>query len=634
MDARFLRYYERELKSVRELGGEFAREFPKIAGRLGLDSFECADPYVERLLEGFAFLSARVQLKIDAEFPAFTQHMLELLYPGYLAPTPSMTVVQLRPSAREGSLASGFAVPRGTALRSRLGAGSSSCEYRTAHDVTLLPLEIVAADYTSVVGQFVDLEKAQFSGAKAALRIVLRTTGNIPINRLKLDALTFHIVGSNDVSARLHETLLSNHVGLVAQPTADLRAQIRAGTRPASADFYQVRRGSSFGSVGFGDDEALLPVGPRGFQGHRLLHEYFAFPARYMFAELRGLAPVARAVEGEELELVLLFDRADARLEGAVRAQHLALFCTPAVNLFPRVADRIHVSERAHEYHVVPDRTRPLDLEVYAITQVLGYGARNANHKEFLPMYALHAGARAEHHYYTLRREPRMLSSRERTRGPRSGYAGAEVFVSLVDGQFGPLDPDLRQIGVSTLCTNRDLPLHLVTGQGDTDFTTDSGAPIDSIRVVAGPSAPRNSPVYGDLAWRLLSHLSLDYMSLMRESEAESAKAVRSLLSLYADLSEPSHSKQLEGLSKLRSQSVVRPLPFPGPLTFGRGMEVTIECDETAFEGGSAFVFGSVLERFFARYASINGFCETVLRSLQRGEIKRWPTTAGQRKVI
>src|SRR3954468_18490081 len=137
------------------MGGEFAKEFPKIAGRLGLDSFECADPYVERLLEGFAFLAARVQLKIDAEFPAFTQHMLELLYPGYLAPTPSMAVVQLRPSRREGSLATGFVVPRGTSLRSRLGTGSTACEYRTAHDVKLLPIEIVSADYSALLGNFV-----------------------------------------------------------------------------------------------------------------------------------------------------------------------------------------------------------------------------------------------------------------------------------------------------------------------------------------------------------------------------------------------------------------------------------------------------------------------------------------------
>ncbi|MFT3925133.1 MAG: type VI secretion system baseplate subunit TssF [Myxococcales bacterium] len=622
MDPRFLRYYERELKNVRELGGEFAREYPKIAGRLSLDAFECADPYVERLLEGFAFLAARVQLKIDAEFPAFTQHLLELLYPGYLAPTPSMAVVQLRPSRREGNLASGIRVPRGTSLHSRLGAGSTACEYRTGHEVTLLPLEIVSADYTAVLGTFYDVEKAQVPGAKAALRVVLRTTASAPFNKLNLDDLTFFVNGGNDVAARLHENVLSHNMGMLLQSTQ----------RPVA--FRHVHRGPSVAAVGYHEDEALLPCGQRAFQGHRLLHEYFAFPTRYMFFQVRGLAKHVRQISATELELILLFSRSDPRLEGAVRAANLALFCTPVVNLFPRVADRILLSHRDHEYHVIPDRTRPLDLEVYGISQVIGYGSRNSEQKEFSPMYALQGGASDRRAYYAVRREPRAASARERARGPRSAYAGSETFVSLVDGNFGPFDPELKQLGITTLCTNRDLPLHLVFGQSDTDFTTDSGAPVESIRCLSGPSAPKNSPVYGPTAWRLLSHLNVDYLALMRENDQASANALRSLLTLYADFSDAAHTKQVEGLNRVRSQTVVRPLPFPGPLTLGRGLEITLECDESAFEGSSAFLLGAVLERFFARYASINGFCETVLRTVQRGEIVRWPTTAGQRRMV
>jgi type VI secretion system protein ImpG len=616
MDPRFLRYYERELKQIRELGGEFAKDYPKIAGRLGLDAFECTDPYVERLLEGFAFMAARVQLKIDAEFPNFTQHMLELLYPGYLAPTPSMAVVQLRPNRREGSLNSGFRVPRGTVLRSRHGSTATACEYRTAHPLTLWPLEIVSADYTSVVGSMIDLERARAPQARAALRIVLRATGGLQLNQIPVDNLPLFIGGASEIAARLHETLLSANVGMVVQATK----------RPPS--FRQVLPERCVAPLGFDDDHAALPGGPRSFSGHRLLHEYFAFPARFMFAELTQLAQVLRATQGTEAELILLFSRSDPRLEGTVRASNFSLFCTPAVNLFPRQADRIHLSERDHEYHVVPDRTRPLDLEVHSISGVIGYGVRGAEQREFLPMYAPE-----EHHYYTVRRAPRAVSSRERARGSRSAYTGSETFVSLVDGHSGAFDPNLRQLGVSTLCTNRDLPLGIVIGQGESDFSSDSGAPIESIRCIAGPSAPRSSPVFGPLAWRLLSHLNLDYQALARENEADAAAALRSLLTLYSDLSEASHVKQLEGLTRAKSRSVVRPLPFTGPLSFGRGVEVTLECDESAFEGGSAFLMASVLERFLARYASINSFCETVLRTVQRGEIMRWPTTAGRRKV-
>jgi len=159
MDPRLLQYYGRELQYIRELGGEFACEYPKIAGRLGLETFECADPYVERLLEGFAFLAARVHLKLDAEFPRFTQHMLEMIYPHYLAPTPSFLNVELQPNLGESSLAQGYRVARGTDLRSVLGRGDqTACEYRTAHDVTLWPLEITHAEYTGYVNDLGDVQ--------------------------------------------------------------------------------------------------------------------------------------------------------------------------------------------------------------------------------------------------------------------------------------------------------------------------------------------------------------------------------------------------------------------------------------------------------------------------------------------
>ncbi len=148
MDPKILRYYNRELQHVREMGAEFAREYPKIAGRLGLEGIECADPYVERLLEGFAYLSARVQLKVDAEFPAFTQHLLQIVYPHYLAPTPSMAVVQFQPDLNEAGLAQGYSIARGTMLRSTVGQDDRTpCEYRTAHETHLWPLEIKEAKY-------------------------------------------------------------------------------------------------------------------------------------------------------------------------------------------------------------------------------------------------------------------------------------------------------------------------------------------------------------------------------------------------------------------------------------------------------------------------------------------------------
>jgi type VI secretion system protein ImpG len=623
MDPRFLRYYERELRHVREMGGEFAREFPKIAGRLGLETFECADPYVERLLEAFAFLTARVQLKIDAEFPAFTQHMLELLYPGYLAPTPSMAVVQLRPNLREGSLLEGFTVPRGTSLRSRLGTHQTASEYRTAHNVTLWPIEIVSADYSTSPGDFLDLERSSAPRARAALRIVLRMIGGGTFDQLALASLPIFLRGADETAARLYEQCLGSNVGMVVQ-SADRPATMRKviGQKTVQAE-------------GFADEDALLPCGARGFHGHRLLHEYFAFPQRYMFMRVDGLAPAVRSCAQDKLELILLFGRAEPRLDGAVKASQLALFCTPAVNLFPRVADRVHVNDRDHEYLVTPDRTRPLDLEVYSITSVSGHGSRGNEQREFLPLYSSDArGLGGDNAYYTVRRQPRMLSSRERTRGPRSSYVGSETYISLVDGQNGPFAPEIRQLSINTLCTNRDLPLQIGIGQGETDFSTQSGAPLESVRCLAGPTSPRTSPVHGQLAWRLLSHLSVDHGVLSRGDPEKNAAAVRELLMLYSDIADASTIKQVQGLLAVSTSQVVRPLPYPGPISFGRGMEVTLTCDETSFEGASVFLFSAVMERFLSKYASINAFSETVLRSVQRGEIMRWPTMPGRRQVL
>jgi len=622
MDPRFLGFYERELKHVREMGGEFARAFPKIAGRLGLDAFGCKDPYVERLIEAFAFLTARVQLKLAAEQGEFTQHMLELLYPGYLAPTPSMAVVQMEPSSRQGSLAEGVTVPRGASLRTPLGEQQTSCEYRTAHPVTLWPIELESADYSTHLSEILDVERVAVPEAKAALRLVLRTTLGHTFDKLPLDALPLFLRGGDEIAVRLYEQLLGSAIGMVVQ----------SASRPHS--FMTTSRGACVGELGFEEHQALLPCGLRGFDGYRLLHEFFVFPERFIFADVRGMRPLLAESRGDRLELILLFDRKDPRLDGVVQAAHFALFCTPAVNLFPRSGDRMQLSDGDFEHHVVPDRSRPLDYEVHSITQLRGHGTAEGD-VEFLPMYAPELGMGPEQPRYAIRRQPRAMthSMLDGDGSLQTPYIPSETFVSLVDGKHGAGRAGLSQLSVSALCTNRALPLTLRVGQPDTDFREQSGAPIESIRCVAGPTAPRSSPVYGDLAWGLLSHLSLDYLSLMQR-DGSAAAPLRELLSLYARFSERSGPRQVEGVLDVRTKGVVRPLPFAGPLTFGRGIELTVTCDERAYSGTGAFLLGAVLSRFFAKYASINSFTETVLCTQQRGEVMRWAVTAGRRSTV
>ncbi|MEA3277955.1 MAG: type VI secretion system baseplate subunit TssF [Pseudomonadota bacterium] len=624
MDPRQLEYYNRELQHIREMGGEFAAEFPKIAGRLGLSGFECADPYVERLLEGFAFLAARVQLKIDAEFPAFTQHLLEMVYPHYLAPTPSMAVVQLLPDLAEGALAEGYTLPRDTVLRGAIGKGEQTAsEYRTAHETTLWPLELTEAEYFTHTGPVAKTDLSVLQRSKAGIRLRLRATAGLTLNQLTMDRLVLFLRGADELPFRLYERLLADPVAVIVQPTE----------RPLP--WCDLLEPSCLRPRGFSDEEALLPYGPLSFQGYRNLHEYFAFPERFLFLELRGLSASLRRASGTEIDIIVLWPRRDPALENVLDASNFALFCTPAINLFPKRCDRIHLSDGAYEHHLIPDRTRPMDFEVHRVDSVTGYGAANAEAQEFLPFYAVrdltsHLERPA---YYSLHRLPRRLSSRQRRTGPRSSYVGSEVFIALVDAAQAPYRSDLRQVGVATLCTNRDLPLQMPVGTGKTDFTLEAGAPVDAIRILSGPTKPRPSHAHGDTAWRLISHLSLNYLSIVDNSSDAGAAALRDLLSLYGDLAESAMQRQIEGVKSVASRPITRRLPGSRPVTYARGLEITLSCDESAFEGTGVYLLGAVLERFFARYASINAFTETVLKT-DRGEVMRWPATIGRRQIL
>ncbi|MBL3589266.1 MAG: type VI secretion system baseplate subunit TssF [gamma proteobacterium endosymbiont of Lamellibrachia anaximandri] len=622
MDPRLLQYYNRELQFIREMGGEFAKEFPKIAGRLGLEGFECADPYVERLLEGFAFLAGRIQLKLDAEFPRFTQHLLEAVYPHYLSPTPSMAVVRFQPDLNEGGLADGFTLPPDSAMRSLMGKhDQTACEYRTVRETVLWPLEITDATYLrSLAG----INLPHLPEAKAGIRLRLRVTAGLSCDKLALESLPLYLQGADELPMHLYEQILGNAVAVVARPTS----------RPAP--WQEVMDRQSIKQMEFDDSEALLPFTDRSFEGYRLLHEYFAFPARFMFVELTRLAPAFKRCPHDEIELIILLNRSDAYLEKVVNADNFVLFCTPAVNLFPKQCDRIHLTHKEHEHHLVPDRTRPLDYEVYSITGVTGYGVGTKAEQEFLPFYASHdlAAQQTDEGFFTLRRDPRVISSRQRRDGPRSSYIGSEVFLTLVDAKEAPYHPDLRQLGISTLCTNRDLPLQMPVGKGTTDFTLESGGPFDSVRVVAGPTRPRPSWAEGDTTWRLVSHLSLNYLSLIDNDEAQGAAALRELMSLYSNVAEAPVRKQIGGVKSITSKPIIRRVPIPGPIAFGRGLEITLTLNEDEFEGTGVFLLGAIMERFFGRYVSLNSFTQTVIRTTDRGEIMRWPLRTGQQHLL
>ena len=625
MDERLLSLYNTELRHLREMAGEFAREYPKIAGRLALDRDAkeiCPDPYVERLLEGFAWLAARVHLKLDAEFPRFTQAILETVYPEYLSPVPSMSVVRFEIDPQQPALTDGVSVPRGTSLKSNLGKGErTACVFQTAHEVNLLPLRIQEARYFTRDLQELNLPPEL--GARAALRIRLQTTGGQTFDKIKLDNLTFYSRGAEGLAVTIYEQIFARKLGLVVQlPSGRTRELARL---PESA----------ISRVGFSTQEALLPASPRGFEGYRLLREYFALPQRFLFFKLSGLAEAAKNCGGNQLDLVIPFKEQETSLDRRVDASCLELFCTPAINMFSKVLDRISLADGFHEFHVVPDRNRPTDFEIFELESVMGYRSNTAEEQEFRPFYMAKDTDKGAGAYYTANRVPRMLTANERQFGKKSSYAGTEVFLSLVDADSAPYRADLRELGLRALCTNRHLPIQMAVGVGRTDFSMGLSAPVNAIWCITGPTPPKPSHTEGRFFWRLISHLSLNYLTLVDSTKGEEGAAgLRDLLKLYIGEHDQLAARQVEGLLTVKSKPVVRRVKAPGPISFARGLEVILTFDEAAFEGTGVYVLGAVLEQFFAKYVSLNSFTETVVRTKQRGEIMRWPTRMGIRQIL
>jgi type VI secretion system protein ImpG len=625
MDPRLLRQYDAELRHIREMGAEFATDFPKIAGRLGLEGFTCADPYVERLLEGFAFLAARVQLKMDAEFPQLVQNLLEIVYPHFLAPTPSMAIVRFQPDLAEGALTEGYSIPRGTVLRGKVVKGEhTACEYRTSQEVVLWPLELVEAKYFSRDAVTLELPR-EVRNTEAGLRLRLRVAPGHEMSKLAINRLTFYVQGREELPVALTEQCLAHIGAVMVTPVQE------------NANWHVLLNASHVRGRGFESDEALLPYPAASFQGYRLLGEYFALRERYQFVEVTGIGDAIRRCKSSEVDITLLFNRSEHALANSVDRSNVLLYCTPAANLFPKRLDPVQVDVRKSEHHIVPDRTRPLDLEVYRVSRVVGLGANAEEAQEFFPFYSLTDSTSSDQRaYYCLRRAPRVISTSQKKYGTRTSYLGSEMFVSLVDRQQAPYSTNLQLLSIEAFCTHRDLPLQMPVGIGASDFSMEIGAPVESVRCVAGPTAPKPSLAHapGETVWKLLSHLSLNYLSITNTDPRSGASALREMLRLYADTRDATVQKQIDGVSLIQSQPIVRRIPTPGPMTFGRGLELTLTFDEELFEGVGVFLLASVLEQFFAKYVSINSFTETVLRTKQRQEILRWPTRIGRRHTL
>jgi len=605
------RLYEDELSFVRKRATEFATRYRDVAGRLLLEAGRSPDPHVERLIEAFAMVAARIRLRLDESYPELTNGLLEVLCPQALAPIPSMTIVQFELDPRQDQPDQGVPVARHTTLLTRKVA-DVACRFRTVFPLQLFPLRVVTIDRPRVDKSLAD------RGARAALRIEFEATIGKPLAKLALRRLRLFL-DENDATPGLAHTLYET---LLCEVVA---VEVRAGDQVLG-----ILPNASVQPVGFADDEAALETPQQARTGYRLLQEYFAFETKFLFIDVDGL-DLRRAGDATRLQVTFGLRRAREDLE-RLTAENVRYGCTPAINLFPMQAMPIRLDRRSYEYVVVPDHRSPLAYEVHSIQDVVVSVPGSTTSQTFRPFWAAnHAdGGRSDIAYWLATRRTSF----------RRDDDGADVFVALVEPDLKPAQlPGFDVMHVRALCTNRDLAARLAAPDVHATFDVEGIPQVARVRGLRAPTQTLRTDLTGESRWRIVSHLALNHLSLgydtKTESErAESLRALQDILRLY-DSSRSGVSRQrIEGIVGMRAAPSIRILAGRGAV---RGVDVEVTFDETNYTGSGAFLFASVLEKFFAHHATINSFIAMSAKSRQRPQdeyIKQWMPAPGVRSTL
>jgi type VI secretion system protein ImpG len=605
-----LSYYERELTFIRQMAGEFKQRYPKIAGRLQLDGEkECEDPHVERLIEAFALLAGRVHHKLDDEFPEITEALLDALYPHYIRPVPSMGIVQFQLDPTQNAPVSTH-VPPGTAIQSRPDEGHV-CSFRTCYPVTVVPLKVTGAS-VSAINRFAS--PGMPADAAAVVRIQIESLGGLRLDQVPADSLRFYLNGESAAVHTLYEFLFlsSLRVTLRALPHQDGSAQV---VLPATC----------IQQVGFNLSERILPYSDRSFLGYSLLQEYFNFPEKFFFFDLSGINRFFRSSVGTAFEILIALKPPEQphrliALEQSVDQNTFQLGCAPMVNLFERIAEPIRISETKAEYRIIPDQHNQSNTEVYSVDRVTSTGTYLEEPLVYRPFYDLrhtHHGDIQKHFWYTHRR-PSL----------RKNDNGTEVYLSLVDLNFNPAVPPVEMLSLRVTCTNRDRASHLNL-TGDFGELEAEGVALLRPRCLVKPTQVARPPMRRGLQWRLISHLSLNYLSIVEKGR----EALQEILRLYDFSNDPVIRKQIAGISQVTSHSAVSRVKSHVGVTFCRGTDITIEFDEEQYVGTGVFLLSSVLQKFLGLYSAVNSFSRVTVRT-KKGVLKQWPALVGEQILL
>ncbi len=612
-------YYESELVFIRQLAQEFARKYPAAAGRLFLEQNRghSVDPHVERLIEAFALLTARVQHKLDDEFPELTEALLGVLYPHYLAPVPSMAVIQFEADPGRTQLADGFPIPAGSKLHTQ-PVGDLPCRFRTCYPVTLWPVVLTLSQF--VTPPFPSGWNPPPRTA-AAIRIQLECQGELQFSDLSLERLRFHLMGDNQLVPSLYELIFNHTTQVVFRPL----------DRGTEAQPIVLPPGEALAQVGFDRDEGVLPYQNRSFLGYRLLTEFFTFPAKFLFLDVCQLQRACQAGFQERLEIVLFLNRTIPAVEQGLETETFRLGCTPVINLFEQVAEPLHLTHARAEYHVVPDVAHPLGMEVYSIDEVTSADPTSSESTVYQPFYSFRHGVTRENQqtFWFSSRKPSL----------REGDRGTEAYLSLTDLGFDPRVPAESVLVVRATCTNRELAAKLQPAE-TVYFELEAAAPLNRLRCLRAPTPPLRPPLRRGAHWRLASHLNLNHLSITDHDEGRAA--LQEILRLY-DFSDAEAGQQLaavtrqliDGIVGVSSRRVVGRVGGETSAGFCRGVEITVEFDEQKYVGSGVFLFACVLERFLGLYASINSFSQLIAKVKQSEDVlKKWRPRAGELQLL
>jgi type VI secretion system protein ImpG len=649
MDRELVETYKTELALLYEYAAAFADEYPGIADRLGGLTRERGDPMITGLLEGAAFLAARVQLKIKHEFSEFTFNLIDQLLPDYLAPVPSIMLAQVRPTFGDPALRLGRTIARGSTLDAvfRDKDHNVACTFTTCRDLAFWPFDLPRAEYLPSVAGLQGLGLNAGPEAAAGLRLTLRlrtaarpedepADEGVPADPMArvagcaLDDLPFHLLGAESDAILLYEQMFSRLAGV----------HVRYLDEFGDAQFVSLPK-DAVKQIGFDEGESILPYEARLFHGFRLLQEYFIFPRKFMGFRVVGLKAALQQVRTRSFDLILTFDQPAPRLAAAVEPGFFALYAAPAVNLFPKLCDRIQLSSARHEHQVVPDRTQYLSFEPHRILDMHLHGGQR-DKQRVMPVYlsTLEPNAARRGVFYTQRRLPRKRSAQERRFGGTGDYTGTDMFVSVSPPDAGAGSESTVELSIRAMCSNRHLAEQLPVGKGATDFKLRDDTLIEVLAAVP-PTPPRESAaawkhdsgdhaVMGRIAWRLVNALAFNQMGL----SAPDGRAIREAMALFADLGDPAVERRVRGLRGVRSRDVVRRFPQRAGVGAARGVEIELTFDDKAFEGSGVHLLGAVLERFFAEYVALNHFTQTIVRTTERGVIARWPPRSGTRTAF